>query len=93
MALHTEPRAEASDPLSKTLLDRQHQVHGPWRESPKPSRERKRATHLARPFWTGNTRFMASEQSESSVDVINLVFLARWRRWELVARFRSRLGM
>jgi len=28
MALHTEPRAEASDPLSKTLLDRQHQVHG-----------------------------------------------------------------
>jgi len=28
-ALHTEPRAAASDPLSKTRLDREHQVHGP----------------------------------------------------------------
>jgi len=61
MGLDTLPRAAASDPLSKPLLDRSHQVHGSWRESPKPSRERKRATLLTRRFWTGNTRFMASE--------------------------------
>ena len=31
-ALHTEPRAAASDPLSKTRLDREHQVHKPPRK-------------------------------------------------------------
>jgi len=85
----TEPRAQATDPRTKTLLDRQHQVHRPGvkvryraasgserpsqqdtsgpgtpgsqprRESPIPSRERKRATLSTRRFWTGNTRFSA----------------------------------
>jgi len=71
-----------SDHLYKPLQDREHKVHLAWTSLPIiPSREREWATISTRRFRAVNTKFMASQEKESIVHVINLVFLARWGRW------------